>query len=249
MAQRKQINQDEHIRLQKRGESIAIALGKHENKNAIKVRFAITNYRKVSIENKDFYYSGSNIFLGIVDQYLLEAQDRFPEKFGNNNAVTVLSALNKTRYLHHRLIDAIRIYKNENFIWVYDSLNEGDDNRVLRLDLFRMLKPVPLEKRKWAFVGGILHVLKHFSFNGKNLSTGKDINDVTNVEEVIFMIIKAFFIIGGEFDEKEEKYTVYLRLNEKYNLKLAFYREKNTNVFFINTAHKQKIKINKNSIH
>ncbi|MFV8344217.1 hypothetical protein [Flavobacterium sp. XS2P39] len=220
-------------------------MGKHENKNFIKVRFPEPNYRKISIENSDFFYGGTNIFLGLIDKYILEAQDKFPEKFGNNNAATVLSALNKTRYLHHRLIDAIRIYKNENFIWVYDNLTNGKDNRILRLDLFRMLKPVPFEKRKWEFIGGILHVLKHFSFNGKNLSTGKDINDVTNVEQVIFMIIEAFYITDGEFDDKGEKYTVYLKLNDKYNLKLAFFREKSTNVYFINTAHKQKIKIQK----
>lgn len=242
MIVKKEINYEEYKKLQERAESIATSLGRLEGKNLVKVRFPIQNYRKITIDSRDFYYAGTNIFLGIVEHVLLEAQSKFPEKFGNNNSATVLSALNKTRYLHHRLIDAIRIYKNENFIWIYDNLNEGDNNKILRLDLFRMLKPIPLERRKWEFVGGLFHALKHFSFNGKPLSTGKDINDVSNVEEIIFLIIKAFFINEGEFDESGEKYTVLLKLNEKYNLKFSFYHEKNTKVYFINTIYKQRAK-------
>ena len=136
MEQQKQINYEEYRKLQERAEKVASDLGKHENKNFIKVRFPQTNYRKISIENRDFFYGGTNIFLGLIENFILEAHEKFPEKFGNNNAATVLSALNKTRYLHHRLIDAIRIYKNENFIWVYDNLVDGEDNRILRLDLF-----------------------------------------------------------------------------------------------------------------
>lgn len=240
---KKQINYDEYKKIQERAELIAIALGKQENKNFVKVRFPIQNYRKITIDDRDFYYGGTNIFLGILEGVLLDAQNKFPDKFGNNNAVTVLSALNKTRYLHYRLIDAIRIYKNENFIWIYDNINDGDENRIVRLDLFRILKAVPFEKKKWEFIGGLFHALKHFSFNGKNLSTGKDINNVDNIEDVVFMIIKAFYTTGGHFDETGEKYTILLKLNDKYNLKFVFFHEKNTKVYFINTIYKQRIKI------
>lgn len=243
MIQKKQIDYgNEYKKLQERAKLISSILGKHENKNLVKVGFPITNYRKVTIDNRDFYYAGTNIFLGIIEEVLLSAQQKFPEKFGNKNAFSILSALNKTRYLHYRTIDAIRIYKNENFIWIYDNVENGEENRILRLDLFRHFKQIPFEKRKWEFIGGLFHALKHFSHNGIPLSTGKDINDIENVEQVIFLIIKAFYINKGEFDDTKKNYIVLLNLNEKYDLKFIFYYEENTKVYFITTIHKVKKK-------
>ena len=88
---------------------------------------------------------------------------------------------------------------------------DGENYRILRLDLFRELKQVPNEKRKWEFIGGILHVLKHFSFSDRNLSTGRDINNVPNIEYVIFLIIKAFYKSKGEFDESGKNYIVLMK--------------------------------------
>ncbi|TPD71271.1 hypothetical protein [Flavobacterium microcysteis] len=240
MIQRKLIEPEEYKRLQVRAKKISLALMKKEDKNYAKVTFPIQNYRKVSIDNQDFYYAGTNIFLGIIEEVLFEAKRQFPKNFGNGNAVSVVHALNKTRFLHSRLKDAIRIYGNENFIWVYDNLDDGEENKILRLDLYRKIDKIPRKKRKWTFTGGLFHALKHFSMNGKPLSTGTDINDVINPEHVIYLITKAFFTEVGTFDKKGETCMVFMNLDSKYNLKFIFYYEKVTSVYFIKTIYKEK---------
>lgn len=242
MAQRVQMTIIEYKKLQERAKIVAVALMRHENKNLAKVTFPFVNYRKVSIQDQDFYYAGTNIFLVIIEEVLIEAMQKFPLNFGNGNAISVLRALNLTRYLSSRLRDAIRIYGNENFIWVYDNLEEGEDNRVLRIDLFRKLDKIPHHKRKKEFTGGIFHALKHFSFYGKPLSTGKEINNLRHSEQIIHLIIQAFYLDSGSFDDKGENYVVYVGLNERYNLKFIFYYEKNTKVYFIKTIFKTKKK-------
>lgn len=243
MVERKNLDYDEYKKLQIRAEAIAIKLMKHEGKDYAKVKFPQINYRKIRIDNRDFYYSGTNIFLGIIEIFLVEAVNKFPLNFGNGNALSVLRALNLTRFLSSRLCDAIRIYQNENFIWVYDNIEEKKENKILRLDLFRKLDKVRHVKRKKEFTGGIFHALKHFSFFGKSLSTGKDSNNLRHPEEIIFLIIKAFYLSEGTFIN-ENSYVTLIRLNDKYDLKFIFYYESKTNVYFITTIHKIKRKNN-----
>lgn len=241
MVERKNIDYDEYKKLQIRAEAIAIKLMKHEGKDYAKVQFPQINYRKISIDNRDFYYSGTNIFLGIIEKFLVEAVNKFPLNFGNGNALSVLKALNLTRFLSKRLRDAVRIYQNENFILVYDSIEEKTENKILRIDLFRKLDKIRNTKRKKEFTGGIFHALKHFSFFGKSLSTGKDNNNLNHPEEIIFLIIKAFYISEGIFIN-ENSYVSLVRLNDKYDLKFIFYFESSTNVYFITTIYKIKRK-------
>lgn len=241
MVERKNISYEEYRELQNRAENVALKLMKHEGKDYAKFKFPQTNYRKISIDNKDFYYSGTNIFLGIIEIYLIEAVNKFPLNFGNGNAISVLRALNLTRFLSGRLRDAIRIYQNENFIWVYDNVQEKPENKILRIDLFRKLDKVRHVKRKKEFTGGIFHALKHFSFYGKSLSTGKDSNDIKHSEEIIFLIIRAFFLNTDEF-KNENSHVTFIKLNEKYDLKFIFYFEPKTNVYFLKTIYKVKRK-------
>lgn len=63
---------------------------------------------------------------------------------------------------------------------------------VLRIDLLRAIKPNKKIPGKNDVVGGLLHVLKHFSLDGKNLATGTDKNDVFDVMHIIYLIAMAF---------------------------------------------------------
>lgn len=239
MIEKHQIQQSEFNNLKKRVERISLALMKHEKKNYAKVGFPITNYRKITIDNKAYYYAGSNIFLIVMELVLLQARKQFPRNFGNGNAVTVLHALNKTRLLHSRLKDAIRIYRTENFIYVFDNENDTEENKILRLDLFRILDKIPILKRKYEFTGGLLHALKHFSNDNLPLSTGNDINNINSPEEIIFLTIEAFYCGNGVFSgKKNETYIVKQKLNEKYDLQYVFYLEEITQTYFLKTAYK-----------
>ncbi|SED59879.1 hypothetical protein SAMN04487765_0463 [Tenacibaculum sp. MAR_2010_89] len=230
--------------LRKRVQKISVDLMRHENKNHAKVGFPITNYRKCEIDGKPFYYTGSNIFLILVEEVLIKARKIFPKNFGNGNAVSVLHALNKTRFLCNNLKDAIRVYGNENFILVFDNENEEEENRILRIDLFRQLNKIRHKKRRYDFTGGLFHVLKHFSINNEPLSTGTDINNVETPTDVIKLIIKAFYLFSGKFDEDDSnKYTVIEPLDDKNEMCYVFYFEEVTRVFFLKTVFKRKIKI------
>lgn len=54
----------------------------------------------------------------------------------------------------------------------------GEFGDVLQIDLLRAIKPNKKIPGKNDVVGGLLHVLKHFSLDGKNLATGTDKNEV-----------------------------------------------------------------------
>ena len=109
-------------------------------------------------------------------------------------------------------------------------------DKILRLDLFRKLDKN--EQEKLEFTGGIMHVMKHFSVNDRNLSTGKDIYNLNKPEDIIELIVKAFFIEEGNF-ETSTKLISMVDINEKYRLKFVFYLEEKTNVFFLKTIHKK----------
>ncbi len=151
----------------------AMALMKHEKKNYAKVGFPAQNYTAYNIKGRTFYAVGTDIFRGIINEVLLEAVEQFPLNFGTGNAISVIHALNKVEPLCGRIKDAIRIFQNENFCYVVENDNENIPERILRLDLFRKLNPIKNKRRKYDFTGGLFHALKHFSFQGKPLSTGK----------------------------------------------------------------------------
>ncbi len=111
------------------------------------------------------------------------------------------------------------------------------NNKILRIDLFRHLKIN--NTGNFDFVGGLFHCNKHFSFKGIPLSTSKEINEIPYVEHLIYAIIKTFFL-NTTINKKGLNYTSLIELNNKYNLRVEFYFEKETNVYFVNTAFKEK---------
>src|SRR5690606_17377380 len=108
--------------------------------------------------------------------------------------------------------------------YVFES--EGGEvlDRMLRLDLFRMIKSD--KNGNSEFIGGLLHALKHFSKNGTNYSTGSSNHELYNPQELIGEIVNAFFTIDGVF-ETPDQYVVLRPYENDYNLKFVFYREEN----------------------
>ena len=230
----------EYKQLQEKVKTISLALMKHENKNYSKAGFPVNNYKKILIDAKEYFCVGTNIFIGIVEEVLTSATKQFPKNFGSDNAVSVVHTINKNRILHPNTKNAIQHFATENFMWIFDSLENSPENKILRIDLYRKLEKIKSKKRKWEFIGGLFHALKHFSIQNRPLSTGTDINNIQNVQQLIFLIATAFFTSPGKFQEDEETYILFLELNEKYVLKMIFYLEKKTGIYFIKTIHKKK---------
>lgn len=215
----------------------SMALMSHEKKNYAQAGFPLRNYKVYKINSRVFYSVEANIFKSIIDDILLEAIQKFPQNFGNGNAVSVIEAINQTEQLYEEIEDVIRILKNENCCYVMENDKGNIPNKILRLDLFRKLDPTKSNVKNFDFTGGLFHTLKHFSFQGKPLSTGQEKNDLTHPRQIISHAINAFFLEPGEFID-ESTYISHINVNENYKLKFVFYHEPNTRVFFITTSHR-----------
>lgn len=219
-------------------EKKALELMAHEEKDHAAIGVPFQNYRFFTINDRTFYLAQTNIFRVIMEEDLTAAQDRTPANFGTGNAHDVIKALWETRPIF-----ALEAYteelKDEKWGYVVESEDGKVVDRILRLDLFRMLRPACNEN--YEFVGGVFHAFKHFSRNGTNYSIGKSNHELSCPYELIKNIIESFFILDGKF-ETDKEYVVLKSHDEKYNMKYVFYREEKTNVFFLKTAYKEPIK-------
>lgn len=215
-------------------EEKALALMKHETKDAAKTGFPINNYRKYLVQGRTFYCIKSNVFKVIIEDYHQQAQKKYPEKFGTGNAIDVIEAI----YNIYPIFDLERFTEflcSEQFAYIIESKDGNIINKILRIDLFRQLDEN--EKGQKEFTGGIFHSFKHFSIDNINLSTGLDIHNIQYPEQLLHLATEAFFIAEGNHDNPK-KLISFVHLDEKYDLKFVFYFEENTQVYFINTIHK-----------
>ena len=204
---------------------------KHECKPFAKIGFVKENYSAITRGARTFYLVKTNSFSEIVEKNLLLAVAKHPERFGTGNAWDVIEAIYSVRPMFD--LDNFSEYlRVEQFCYVIEQNNSGFKSNILRIDLFRLFK-----NNKREFVGGIFHVLKHFSYNGINLGYGKDVNDVSGVEQIIEIAIKGYF--DSALIPNEEFISI-VPLNNSHDLKFVFYYETVTGVHFIKTIHKQK---------
>ena len=215
----------------------ALALMKHEGKESATTGVLLENFTHYTINGRSFYSVKSNVFKHLIERFYLAAHKKFPENFGTNNANDVIEALYKIQPIPGfdipRYTDFLRY---EQFAYLLEFSNGKVTDKVLRLDLFRQLNKNPQGLPE--FTGGIMHVLKHFSSNGINLSTGKDVHNIAHPEDVVDLVVRAFFIEEGEF-ENPKKLVSRIDLDEKYCLKFVFYLEEKTNVFSVKTIFKE----------
>lgn len=209
----------------------------NQNKNYATTGFPIENYTSLNIKGNNYYIVKTNPFKLIVDEVLIEASEKSPDKFGTGCAKDVLDAIFKIDSASFSLEKFINFLQTEQFCYVVEKTKEGLTDRILRIDLFRQLKVNDIGK--FDFVGGLFHTMKHFSYKGKPLSTGNEKNDIPYIEHLIVSITQAFFSPKLKLKEKQN-YTSFLKIDSEYNLRVEFYYEEKTNVYFINTAFKEK---------
>lgn len=214
----------------------SLALMKQEKRGSATTGVLLENYMKYHVGGRTFYSVESNVFKHLIEKIYLEVHQQFPEKFGTNKANDVIEALYLTRPLP--FFDLQRygeFLQYEQFAYLFELANGQVSEKVLRLELFRKFDIN--KKGHPEFTGGLMHVLKHFSVKGTNLSIGKDVNDISGPLDLIELVIRAFFLTEGRFNMPEE-FVSLITLNKKYNLKFVFYLEENTKVFFLKTIFK-----------
>lgn len=209
--------------------------------DAFQFGFSIYDCIHYKTENCDeeFYIIYNTGFLKTISHQIILAQQQCPEKFGTGNADDVIDALysvsgynafgDKNAYLDY-LIDyncCYVVYKNNGLF--------GD---VLKIDLLRRILPNKKVPSKSDFVGGLLHVLKHFSVEGKNLATGNDINNVFDVGHIIYLIAMAFRL-KKQCDKDNLIYEAFQNLDNG-KMHVSFYKEKVANVYYLKTYFKDR---------
>lgn len=193
-------------------------------------------------EERHICLAASNSFIGMIEKQYLEALNNYPECFGTGNAVDVVIALyknngiEKLRWSFQRYVENALAYE----ICCYAVIKRNDyefDEEVLRIDLFRQIKPSLKDWHKLEFIGGLFHVFKHFSYKGKNLSTGNEVmhNSVDSLMSIVVMCIKAFILKQKE--ENGNDYVFDQKLDEGKILRYVFYKEEETKTFYIKSVH------------
>ena len=212
-----------------------------EDLNGYIGRFSSANCQSFDCEGEHVCLAYSGMFIGmIINGLYLDALNRFPECFETGNAVDVVIALYKNGYEnsgwdYQRFIDIVLTHD----VCCYVALlKDGKfDDEILRIDLFRQIKPNKKDWHKMDFIGGLFHVFKHFSYKGKNLSTGKEVkhNSVDSLMSIVVMCINAFILKQKE--ENGNDYVFDQKLDEGKILRYVFYKEEETKTFYIKSVH------------
>lgn len=188
-------------------------------------------------EGEDFYIIYNTLFLSTISRQIKLAQQQYPQKFGTGNADDLIDALYNVS--NYKLLGDRAAYLDYlidyNCCYVVYRKN-GVYNDILRIDLLRDTKPNKKDPTQKDIIGGMLHVLKHFSIEGKNLGTGTDINDVFDVTHLIYLIAMAFRLKKKCAKCKYEAIQKF----DTYAMHASFYRNPTTDVYYLNTYFKDR---------
>ena len=103
--------------------------------------------------------------------------------------------------------------------------------------MFREIKPSKDNPDNLEFVGGLFHVLKHFSYQGRNLSIGTEVGhtEVDSLIDIIKLCIVAF--VRKQKEKKGKDYVFDLPLDDEKTLRFVFYKEDDSKAFYIKSVH------------
>ena len=118
----------------------------------------------------------------------------------------------------------------------YIKANGEEIDRVLRLDLFRMIKDL---NGREEFVGGLFHAMKHFSLNGSNYAYGNDDNESFDIRHIAYLAACAFCQPLIQSDTKTNVYESTVEVGSK-KYKAVFFYESISEIYFLNTIYRIK---------
>lgn len=179
----------------------------------------------------------------LLQEGIIEALEAFPEKFGTGNAMDVVDALYEGS-VFKSLGGKDRFIKflAENACCYVVYANEEGFGDILRIDTFRKVDERNGKQDVYDFTGGLMHVLKHFSYEGRNLAVGKDVHDLFDLEHLVYLIAMAFRLKEGEKCNWEATQELI-----EGPMHAVFYKEEATGFYFIKTYH--RVKKNNNFFH
>ena len=196
--------------------------------------FSIADCYYTSADEITLFFVFNYSFLNIVSNKILSAIDKYPNSFGTGNAQDVINALYNLSNMGYTLEDYISYLQDFACCYILYEEKQKMSPSVLRVDLLRYLKDNETTQKK-DFVGGLLHSLKHFSKDGRNLSVGEDINDVSNMEDILIYIGRAFRDCA---QNKPKDNTVEIPIKDDARMRFAFYYDKDKDTYYLKTAYR-----------
>ena len=180
----------------------------------------------------EFYMAFSSSLYKFVQDTLVRIADERPDLFGTGNARDVIKALYEaTRQVYNGdERDYEKYLRDWMNCYVVYKVNGVWSEDILRLELFSIIQENKEEPGKYDFTGGLMHVLKHFSVEGRCVSVGAERFDLFDIHHLVYLIAMAFRLRQGE----GKKYKAVQELTEG-NMTAAFYREPNIGMFFLNS--------------
>ena len=218
----------------------------HENEERIKkgekelngyeYSYSIAEWFCTNMDDLTIYYAFNFSFLRNISSNMSQAAEKLNNLFGTGNAQDVLDALYQISKTNLRKDEYIEFIRNLACCYVLFEDNDCLLNHILRIDMFRKLDVNRDDPTIKDFTGGLLHALKHFSINGKSMSTGKEINDITDISQVSEILPRIALAFVECIKNTPLKDRIAIPYKDTYYLKCGFYHEKNTDVFYLNTC-------------
>lgn len=237
----------QYLKLRSFLEKKTFALFQHENDvkrekgetemNMYQEGFSIDNCYICEYNDISIYFVFNDAFWNGATSKIEQANIQYPDMFGTRDARDVLDALYRVWNSMITKEEFVHYLKEFACCYVIFEIQDDLQDNVLRIDMFRKIEENKKDRCKFDFTSGLLHALKHFSLNGRNLSIGMEVNDVQNVIEVLILIAKAF--VYRKEDNKKRKKKQYLSyvINNGKHLRFSFYKEDVSGVYFLNTSH------------
>ena len=207
---------------------------KEQELNGYEYGYSIADYYSVKKGDSTIYFAFNFSFLKLISVNIPQAIDRLNCLVGTGNADDLLNALYQVSQTIFKKDEYIDYVRNLSCCYIIFEKQKSIQDSILRVDMFRQLddnKNNPFVKD---FTGGLLHALKHFSMNGNNLSTGKEVNGITDISQISDILPR----IASAFVECINKNNSNVTIPYKDNnyLKCGFYHEVKTNVYYLNTC-------------
>lgn len=235
------ISREEHQALSQFIKMKSKVLFDHDNanghpRNVFIGQMAWNDCFKVDIcDGINLYFACSRLIRTIIEVTLPAAMEHIPEAFGKKDATAIIQALKET-YPYYQSDERFESFlARENCIYVAKNTNGVFADELLRLDLFRLIKKNQ-EDVSVDFTGGLFHAMKHFDLD-KRLFWSPNHQYSTDMYELIILLSKGFFR-NREIRKKNDRISYYSSLDVEDGRRLVadYYKEQDSDVFFLNTG-------------
>lgn len=192
----------------------------------------------------------------MIDALYYDAINNHDEMFGTRNATDILKAL----YHEDPYSDCIdgfgrkglesEVYgldafaerlSQDNFCLYVKEINGKLSKEILRIDLFRHYKKESEHSTRYAFTGGLFHIFKHFSIEGKPMSILKENINIPTIHYLLKLAVLGFWKeerIPDLNHKQGNSYSIVKDTIINSSIMVNYYTDENSRISFVNSMRK-----------